>query len=65
MGAAKAGVLPGDEVTAIDGRAVASLTPDDIHKALSGAVGSKVQLTLVREGKTLTVEIERGPLRGE
>jgi S1-C subfamily serine protease len=65
MGAAKAGVQPGDEVTAIDGQAVLTLSSDDIHKALAGAVGSKVKLTVVRDGQTLSFEIERGPLRGE
>jgi S1-C subfamily serine protease len=65
MWAAKAGIQVGDEVTAIDGALVASLTPEDVHKALAGAVGSKVKLTVVREGQTLTLEVERGPLRGE
>jgi C-terminal processing protease CtpA/Prc len=65
MGAAKAGVQPGDEVTAIDGKPVSQLTADDVHKALAGAVGSKVKLTVLRAGQSLTFDIERGPLRGE
>jgi S1-C subfamily serine protease len=65
MQAAKAGVHPGDEVTAIDGKPVHDLSPDDVHKALFGAVGSKVKLTVVRDGQTLSFDIERGPLRGE
>jgi predicted metalloprotease with PDZ domain len=65
MGAAKAGVHAGDEITAIGGVLVSSLTSDDVHKALAGAVGSKVSLTVVRDGQTLVFEVERGPLRGE
>jgi carboxyl-terminal processing protease len=65
MGAAKAGVQPGDEVTAIDGHPVSALSPDEVHKALAGSVGSKVKLTVARNGQTLSFEIERGPLRGE
>jgi C-terminal processing protease CtpA/Prc len=65
MGAAKAGVHAGDEVTAIDGVLVSSFTSDEVHKALAGAVGSKVRLTVVRDGKILVFEVERGPLRGE
>jgi carboxyl-terminal processing protease len=64
MGAAKVGIQAGDEVTAIDGKAVSSMTPDEVHAALAGAVGSKVKLTVVRDGQALTFEIERGPLRG-
>ena len=64
MGAAKVGLQAGDEVTGIDGKAVSSMTPDEVHVALAGAVGTKVKVTVVREGQTLTFEIERGPLRG-
>jgi S1-C subfamily serine protease len=65
MGAAKAGLQIGDEVTAIDGVLTSSLTADDVHKALAGAVGSKVKLSVARDGQILTFEVERGPLRGE
>jgi C-terminal processing protease CtpA/Prc len=65
MGAAKAGVELGDEVTAIDGKPVPGMSPEDIHKALSGSVGSKVTLTVSRAEQIVTVEVERGPLRGE
>ena len=64
MGASKAGVLPGDEVIAIDGAPVTSWSPEGIHKALSGKVGTKVKLTLLRAGVTVDVTIERGPLQG-
>ena len=65
MGAAKAGVQPGDEVIAVDGKPVLEMSPDDIHKALIGAVGTKVGVTVLRNGESLTFAVERGPLRGE
>jgi C-terminal processing protease CtpA/Prc len=63
MGAARAGVRVGDEVVAIDGATVRKMSADDIHSALAGKVGSKVKLTLARDGATIEVSIERGPLR--
>jgi S1-C subfamily serine protease len=65
MGAAKAGVQPDDEVTAIDGKLVLGMSPNDVHNAVSGAVGTKVRLTVSRDGKEMTFDVERGPLRGE
>jgi C-terminal processing protease CtpA/Prc len=64
MAAAKAGVHVGDEVLAVDGAPVRSMSPDDVHRAVAGAVGSRVKLTVQRNNQTLTVVIERGPLRG-
>jgi C-terminal processing protease CtpA/Prc len=65
MSAARAGIRSGDEVTTIGGRAVAGMTPEEVHGALAGPVGSKVKLTVVRDGQDLAVEVERGPLRGQ
>ncbi len=65
MGAAKAGIQSGDEVTAIDEKPVLGMSSEEIHRALSGAVGSKVRLSVSREGQRLKLEVERGPLRGE
>jgi C-terminal processing protease CtpA/Prc len=41
------------------------MSPNDVHSALTGAVGTKVKLTVLRDGQSLTFEVERGPLRGE
>ena len=38
--AARAGVTPGDEVLLIDGRDVRGMSPQAIHQALEGDVGS-------------------------
>jgi len=62
MGAAKAGLYVDDELVAIDGKPVASMTGDDLHKALSGKVGTRVRLQIVRNGTTREVAVERGPL---
>jgi carboxyl-terminal processing protease len=63
MGAARAGLQEGDEVTAIDGRSVRSMSPDEVHRALAGKVGSSVTLTVVRDGVPREIRIERGPLK--
>jgi C-terminal processing protease CtpA/Prc len=65
MGAAKVGIQPGDEVTAIAGKPVSSMTTEEVHGALAGAVGTKVKVTVSRDGQSLSFEIERGPLRGQ
>jgi C-terminal processing protease CtpA/Prc len=66
MAAARAGLEVDDEVLAIDGKAVLGMSPDEVHQALNGNVGSKVTLTVAR-GRTAKrdVVVERGPLRGE
>jgi protocatechuate 3,4-dioxygenase beta subunit len=53
--AAEAGVRPGDEVVAIDGRDVAGLGPDTARRLLSP--------THVRAGKDVAVEIQRDASR--
>ncbi len=65
MGAGKVGLRAGDEVIAIEGKAVSSMTPEEVHGALAGAVGTKVKMTVARDGQTLRFEVERGPLRGD
>ena len=46
--AAKAGILAGDLIIAIDGKPISKI---DASEPLRGAAGSKVVLTIVREGK--------------
>ncbi len=52
---AKAGVLAGDVITHIDGASLAGLSADAISSMLNKDVGSAVELTLVRDGVTLTL----------
>jgi len=46
--AAKAGILPDDQILRINGTTVASATHSDIAKLLRGEVGAKVTLTIYR-----------------
>lgn len=57
--AAKAGVLAGDVVAAIDGKSARDLSADDVDDQLHGAVNSSVSLTLLRQGEPLTLQIVR------
>jgi C-terminal processing protease CtpA/Prc len=60
--AAQAGLGAGDEVLLIDGRDVRSMSPEAIHLALEGDIGTTVQLTLLRDGKVQRVALRRAPL---
>jgi C-terminal processing protease CtpA/Prc len=64
MGAARAGILVEDELVAIDGHPVRGMSTQQLHEALSGKVGTKVSLQIVRAGETRVVIVERGPLKG-
>ena len=46
----------------IDGRDVRTMSPEAIHLALEGEVGTTVQLTLLRAGKIERVALRRAPL---
>jgi len=63
LGAARAGIEEGDELTAIDERPVAGMTPDDVRAALRGKVGTYVSVTIVHHGETRTVKVERSPFQ--
>ena len=56
-GAEKAGVLPGDVVTAADGVPVTSMT-DLVAQIRTHSIGSSTTLTILRAGKTLTLKVE-------
>ncbi|MBI5536600.1 MAG: PDZ domain-containing protein [Deltaproteobacteria bacterium] len=63
MEASKAGMQPGDEILYIDGRDVRSLTAEEVHQAFIGAVGTTVDVTVVRDGKVFRLLVKRGPLK--
>ena len=50
-----AGILPGDEITAINGEPVRFF--DQVRDAVMEAGGGTLQMTLLRDGKELTVEV--------
>lgn len=63
LAAAQAGIQEGDEVTAVEGKPVSSMTPDELRTALRGKVGSKVTMTVVHRGETRTIQVERSPFQ--
>jgi C-terminal processing protease CtpA/Prc len=61
MAAARAGILPGDEILMIDGRDVRPMTVEQVHDALSGPVGTDVDLTVLRSNEVLRLRVKRSP----
>ena len=59
LSAREAGLAPGDEVLLVDGIDVRMLSPVALHGHLSGDVGTKVKLTLIRENAVIRVTLER------
>ena len=53
------GVKAGDVITEIDGKSLLSMTPDDGLQRLSGEIGTKISLTLVRNGEEISVTLVR------
>jgi regulator of sigma E protease len=54
--AAEAGVKPGDKITKVDGKAVRLFNPD-LVAAVQGSTAKSLDLTLERDGKSLTVTV--------
>jgi carboxyl-terminal processing protease len=48
----RAGIRPGDVVSAIDGKSADGMSSDQVAKSLKGPKGTHVQVTMVREGQT-------------
>ncbi|MEO5342544.1 MAG: S41 family peptidase [Gammaproteobacteria bacterium SHHR-1] len=55
--AQKAGLKPGDIVIKLDGKSVKGMTLDDAVKIMRGEPGSKITLTLMREGVDAPIEV--------
>ncbi|MBE7552583.1 MAG: S41 family peptidase [Anaerolineales bacterium] len=63
--AEKAGVRKGDILVAVDGQSLATeMSTEDVVKLVKGEIGTKVVLTVQREGveNTLDITIERAPI---
>ena len=54
-----AGIEDGDQIVAVDGKAVKGKSLDEVAKAIRGAVGGRVRLTLVRKGQSREVSLMR------
>jgi carboxyl-terminal processing protease len=67
MGAARAGIAEGDEIVAIGGKNVDRMSAQEVHEALAGDVGTKVTLTVRRDGQgsPRDVVVERGPFKDQ
>jgi carboxyl-terminal processing protease len=57
--AAKAGLQKGDQITYIDGQPMRGRAPDEIGNILYGVNGTKVDVTVMRNGQQRTVEMTR------
>ncbi|HEX3755154.1 MAG TPA: S41 family peptidase [Rhizomicrobium sp.] len=49
--AAKAGIKPGDHIAAVDGQPIAGMSQDDAINKMRGPAGTKITLTILREGE--------------
>ena len=63
LAAARAGLREGDEVLLIDGRDVRAMNPQQVHAALSGDVGEKVKLTVIRDDRVIRATVMRTQAR--
>lgn len=63
LGAAEAGLVPGDEIVMIDGFYVRDLSARQIRTLLRGDVGTQIELTVVRNGEVRRVRVTRTALR--
>ena len=54
----EAGVKPGDIITAVDGVSYSQMREGEIQIRIRGNLGSKVLLTVIREGVTTSIDIE-------
>lgn len=57
--AEEAGLLAGDIIVAVDGTRVAGMTGDEGKALVQGEVGTKVEITVDRNGEELTFTVER------
>lgn len=53
----RAGIRPGDRIVAIDGQPVRGKRPDKLVKSMRGEVGTKVELTIRRDGEEAPLQL--------
>ena len=59
------GVLAGDIITAIDGKSLLSMEPGQAMERISGEVGTRLALQLLRDGESISVNLIRQQLEIE
>ncbi len=57
--AKESGILPGDVIVAVDGKRVTEVGSDAAQKMISGNEGTKVTITVLRDGQEISVELTR------
>lgn len=60
--AARGGLLPGDNLVAVDGTSLADKTIDQTLELLGGEDGEPIKLDVIRDGKPVSLDITRGPV---
>lgn len=63
--AARAGILPGDRIVAVDGVDARELATEEVTALIAGPRGGTVVLTVERDGRAIELAIERGEIRAE
>lgn len=58
-----AGLEAGDEIMAVDGTPVSEMQPEEVAMHIRGEVGTKVVLTIERDGETQDYTIERATIK--
>ncbi|MBX9723737.1 MAG: S41 family peptidase [Candidatus Obscuribacterales bacterium] len=61
--AAEAGLLPGDEISEIDGKPTMGEELPAASKRIRGAIDTQVTLTIVRKGETKKITVTRGEVK--
>jgi len=61
----KAGIKPGDQIVAVDGKVLKGLSSDEIVTKLRGKVGTMVKLKILREKKPMELEIKREVIKDQ
>ena len=62
LAAARDGLVPGDEILLVEGKDVRQMGEQELYRALSGDVGTKVRLTVVRGDGVFRVSLTRTPV---
>lgn len=57
-----AGISPGDVLVTIDGRPVKDMPLDEIHRRLTGELGSTVSLGMLRDGAQVSLQLTMQPV---
>ncbi len=58
----EAGILPGDQIVAVDGQPLAEIKPDQRIVRLKGDIGQPVMLTILRDSREIEITVERADI---